>query len=607
MLLGELYGPSDLYSAADPWKTLRPGPPQNPILSDLAFANLPWRAAVRESLAHGRLPFWNRFVLAGNPLLGTAQAGVLHPSTWLGVWLPVPLSWTFSCTFTLFLGLLAGFLFFRDFGLGKRAALVGAVGWGFSTYMVFWNGWSVGPSTATFPLLLLGLRRLARAPGLPATGLTVAALWLSFCGGHPESFFHSVAAGGVYFLWELAGAPRRLRLRAVGHGARGRRPRTSSLRTAALPAARGDPALGRVPRAPPGPRRGNGPAVGPGRRGGRPSAARRASVFPRHLWKEPRRRGSQGRIGDAHRIRGRRALSARVPRVRRETARPRPRDVPRLLSGGSRVRRELSRHHGPDGAAARFRARPELPAGLSRRPRDRGPGRVRDGSARDARRRARARSDRRRVGGRGVRRLPDRAPRLRGEGPFPGVHVDRARLRDRAPRSARARRARGEGGGAAHGDGRARAARRAAVPGNARHLSDASGVDARAAAADARSPCRSAARRRASSPRGDVFRPNAAALYGIEDVRGYESLVLDRFADTFPLWSQRPGGVVQPRGRSRVGAPLPVAAERGLRDRRARRCRCRRDGASRRADRSSRSSPTPAPCRAHSSRGRCGA
>ena len=195
---------------------MSPGVPQNPILSDLAFANLPWRAAVRESLAHGRLPLWNRFVLAGGPLLGTAQAGVLHPSTWLGVWLPVPLSWTFSCTFTLFLGLLAGFLFFRDFGLGTRAALVGAVGWGFSTYMVFWNGWSVGPSTATFPLLLLGLRRLAREPNLGAMGLAVAALWLSFCGGHPESFFHSVAAGGVYFLWELAGAARRQRPRAVG-------------------------------------------------------------------------------------------------------------------------------------------------------------------------------------------------------------------------------------------------------------------------------------------------------------------------------------------------------------------------------------------------------
>ncbi|MET0619093.1 MAG: YfhO family protein, partial [Thermoanaerobaculia bacterium] len=35
---------------------------------------------------------------------------------------------------------------------------------------------------------------------------------------------------------------------------------------------------------------------------------------------------------------------------------------------------------------------------------------------------------------------------------------------------------------------------------------------------------------------GTIFRPNGAALYGLEDVRGYESLVLDRFAETYPMW-----------------------------------------------------------------------
>jgi len=209
VLRGELYGPADLYSTSDPWRAAaeaRGAPaPANPILSDLAFANLPWRAAVREAVANGRVPFWNRFVLAGSPLLATAQAGVFHPATWLGLWLPVPLSFTFSCAFTLFLALLSAFLFFSDFRLGPRAAMAGAVGWGFSTYVVFWVGWSVGPSTATLPLLLLGLRRLARAPGRASIGLTTAALWLSFCGGHPESFFHGAAAGSVYFVWELAG------------------------------------------------------------------------------------------------------------------------------------------------------------------------------------------------------------------------------------------------------------------------------------------------------------------------------------------------------------------------------------------------------------------
>jgi hypothetical protein len=218
LLRGRLYGPADLYASSDPWRAIAAGegspPPANLIVSDLAFANLPWRAAVREAFANGRLPLWNRFVLAGNPLLGTAQAGVLHPATWLGLWLPVPLSFTFSCAFTLFLALLSAYLFFTDFRLRASAALVGAAGWGFSTYVLFWLGWSVGPSTATFPLLLLGLRRLARAPGRASIGLTAAALWLSFCGGHPESFFHTTAAGVVYFLWELAGA------RGTGRAAR---------------------------------------------------------------------------------------------------------------------------------------------------------------------------------------------------------------------------------------------------------------------------------------------------------------------------------------------------------------------------------------------------
>ncbi len=220
ILLGRLYGPSDLYFTADPWKRIAAlqgvAEPRNPILSDLAFANLPWRAAVREAAVNGRLPLWNRFVLAGNPLLGTGQAGVLHPATWLGLWLPVPLSWTFSCTFILFLALLAAFLFFHDFGLGLPAALVGAAGWGFSTYVVFWDGWSVGPATASFPLLLLGLRRIAREANRGGVALTATALWLSLCGGHPESFFHSAAAGGVYFLWELVGTNRRAVLRAIG-------------------------------------------------------------------------------------------------------------------------------------------------------------------------------------------------------------------------------------------------------------------------------------------------------------------------------------------------------------------------------------------------------
>ena len=215
-LRGDLYGPSDLYYGHDPWRRVATengiDGVANPILSDLAFANIPWRAAVREALVNGRLPLWNRFVLAGNPLLATGQASVFHPTTWLGIFLPLPQSWTFSCAFTLFLALLCAHLFFRELCSSDLAALVGAVGWGFSTYVLFWDGWAVGPSIASIPLLFLGLRRLARVPGGGGGGIATAALTLSFHGGHPETFFHCLAAGAVYFLWEVLPRDQRLPL-----------------------------------------------------------------------------------------------------------------------------------------------------------------------------------------------------------------------------------------------------------------------------------------------------------------------------------------------------------------------------------------------------------
>src|SRR5262249_21380850 len=128
--------------------------------------------------------------------------------------LPVAQSWTFSCAFTIFLSLLSAHLFFLDRGLSEVPCLLGSLAWGFSTYMLFWNGWSVGTSTASFPLLLLGLQQIARGATSGFT-ITVLALLLSFAGGHPESLLHGAAAGGVFFLFELLREGRRGRSSAL--------------------------------------------------------------------------------------------------------------------------------------------------------------------------------------------------------------------------------------------------------------------------------------------------------------------------------------------------------------------------------------------------------
>jgi hypothetical protein len=190
---------------------------QTPLLSDVVYQEVPWRKAVREAFKNGRAPLWNRFILAGEPLLAVQQPVVFHPATWIGLLLPLSSAWTFEMAFRYFLALLSAWLFLRELGCRNWAALLGAVGWAFSDYMVFFLGYPLTPAAAPLPLLLLGLTRIARAPDRRAVALTVVALLLILTSGHPETLLHAVAGAGVYFLFELAWTRRNRGLPALGH------------------------------------------------------------------------------------------------------------------------------------------------------------------------------------------------------------------------------------------------------------------------------------------------------------------------------------------------------------------------------------------------------
>lgn len=188
---------------------------RSPILGDVVSQEIPWRKAVRESVKNGRLPLWNRFILAGEPLLAMQQPAVFHPATWIGMLLPLAQAWTFEMTFTLFVALLSAWLFCRELGLPPIACCVGAAGWAFSDYLLFFLGYPLSPSVAPFPLLLLGLSRMAKERNARSVGITAVALLMSLTAGHSETLLHIVAAGGLYFLFLLFSRPREGRARAV--------------------------------------------------------------------------------------------------------------------------------------------------------------------------------------------------------------------------------------------------------------------------------------------------------------------------------------------------------------------------------------------------------
>lgn len=219
---GGVYGAVDILYDAAPFQahrgSLGVGPVRSPALADVVEQHVPWRAATRRAIASGRLPLWNPDTLVGEPLLAVQQAGVLQPGTWIGMLLPLPQAWTFDMSLRLLIALLCAYLFLRDLGCGVLPALLGAAGWAFSDFFVFFLGFSIVPPTAPFPLMLLGARRVAREPGKRSGSILAAALVLGLAGGHPETVLHTGAASALYFAFELIGCPRQRIGKAVAVG-----------------------------------------------------------------------------------------------------------------------------------------------------------------------------------------------------------------------------------------------------------------------------------------------------------------------------------------------------------------------------------------------------
>lgn len=220
LLTGRIYAPVDLAYSGEP---LAPhaaeygvGDARKGILTDVYSAILPWRQAVRHALSHGEWPLWNPFILCGDPLSGSAQPAPYHPVNALSLLVPFALAFTFGATAQLLVSALGAFLYFRDLECREVAALFGAAGWAFSSFLAGWLEWPLGAAVALAPFVALGARRVVRQPGWPSTLLLAVGLALAIFAGHPESVVHVVAVGAVLGVAEAVSVPRRELPRIAG-------------------------------------------------------------------------------------------------------------------------------------------------------------------------------------------------------------------------------------------------------------------------------------------------------------------------------------------------------------------------------------------------------
>jgi hypothetical protein len=176
----------------------------NRALSDLHGQIIPWQSAVRAALRRGEWPLWNPSILCGDILAAAAQPAVYDPFQWLGFLLPLTLALTFGATLTFFLAALSTFAFARALGRGEVASLVAAAGYTFCSMLAFFVGWPLGRTWALLPFVLFATRAVIREARVRDALLLTLALALVIVAGHPESLLHVVAIGVVYGAFELA-------------------------------------------------------------------------------------------------------------------------------------------------------------------------------------------------------------------------------------------------------------------------------------------------------------------------------------------------------------------------------------------------------------------
>lgn len=181
------------------------GDPHNPATADIFAQMIPWRHVVRESVSRGEWPLWNPYILSGDILAAAAQPAVYSPFTWLALLMPAPVSFTFTAAITFLVAALGAFLLARELGCRESAASIAAAGFMCASGTTLYVLWPLGLSWALFPLVLLGARRVVHAPGVRSWALLTTAFVLLINAGHPESVLHIVVIGAAYGAVEWLG------------------------------------------------------------------------------------------------------------------------------------------------------------------------------------------------------------------------------------------------------------------------------------------------------------------------------------------------------------------------------------------------------------------
>jgi hypothetical protein len=182
---------SDILTNIPPWNT--GAPPQharNDLVSDPVTQFVPWFTAVRTQWLAGHLPLWNPNAFAGAPLLANDQSAAFSLFTLVALPFAPAHGYSLAMLFKLVVAGLGLGWFVRQLRVSYVAAIVAAVAYASSSFMVDWLGHPQSAVAAIFPWAFACVELWLRTRRRTAlVGLAVAVA-LQFLAGHAETTLH---------------------------------------------------------------------------------------------------------------------------------------------------------------------------------------------------------------------------------------------------------------------------------------------------------------------------------------------------------------------------------------------------------------------------------
>ncbi len=207
VMLGGIFLPLDIIPHLHPWRfSYERVPVNNAIISDVVRQIYPRRWIANQIIAQGAWPLWNPTILTGTPLLADGQVALFYPLSL--VFLLVPLPYAFGL-YTLVNVALAGigcYAFARTIRLGVGASMVVGLCFMYSGFFLSWLQFpEFSGATAMLPWCFWAVARACEKPRWGRWLVAAAVLALPLVTQIQIAFYAYVAAG-CYVLARMAGA-----------------------------------------------------------------------------------------------------------------------------------------------------------------------------------------------------------------------------------------------------------------------------------------------------------------------------------------------------------------------------------------------------------------